>query len=43
MGLLYDASGENSLSKKRVCYIAEARTSSAAEEPVPAIIEDDEE
>ena len=43
VGLLYDASGEETTFEEEVCYIAEAPNFLASKEPVPAIIEDDEE
>ena len=43
VGLLYDASGEETAFEEEVCYIAEAPNFLASKEPVPAIIEDDEE
>lgn len=43
VGLLYDASGEEITFEEEVCYIAEAPNFLASKEPVPAIIEDDEE
>lgn len=43
VGLLYDASEEEIAFEEEVCYIAEAPNFLASKEPVPAIIEDDEE